>query len=344
MGKKAQIKAAPLYSVYGTFNKAKKLNVRVISLTRAVKKGDVWVYPSTNGNKSVLVNNLNQVSFINNIRVGYCLKSGINKLVAAVNASHARANAGESCNIPSKKAEVINVNSSAKVRVPIKPKPVSNVSIAVELPIKKSFSAIDKADIEAVNAILSGHKEQFTVIYKRYYPIINFKYSSSLKFNKELADDLTADLFVKVYNNLDSYKPNFTFNSWITSVAKNLLIDYVRKPKLDTVSINQGVASEQMKNDDSAPILVDMRDESFNPEEDIIFQQKSTILKEHVKNLDNTCREIITMLYFEEKSYSEIADETGLSLGSVKSIIFRAKAKLKSMISEDKSTLAALVV
>lgn len=208
--------------------------------------------------------------------------------------------------------------------------------------INKGFATIDQADIDAVNAVLAGKKEKFAIIYKRYYAIILQKYSSRLKFNNDLAEDLTAEVFVRVFENMHKYQPHYTFNSWITRVSNNFLIDYVRKQKLETVSMNTGFASDKMKNDD-IDFVFDVRDEdSAAPDDHLIIGQRNEYMEKALSKLDEPYRAVVNKRFYEEKSYDEIAHEMGMTLGTVKSIIFRAKDKLKEIITADKVMLAAV--
>ncbi|HWY33550.1 MAG TPA: sigma-70 family RNA polymerase sigma factor [Nitrosopumilaceae archaeon] len=345
MKNKKTLKSAPLYLVLGTISKGTELNIRVMPLTRAVRKDKNWVYPSEGGNKTVPVKSLNQVE--NSIKgfKGYCLKSYIGKLVSSVKSLHAA---------PVKKAKKIaSVKTPASISVIIASPFMSTpapVAVKVVAPVKlvspvtnKEYHQRDQEDIEAVNEILAGNKNKFAILYKRYYANINYKYSSSLRFNKELADDLTADLFVKVYENLHNYKPNYTFNSWITRVAKNFLIDYIRKPKLDTISIDAGISSEKMKNESAESMTIDVCDDSaLTPEESFIASQKTELLQNVLNSIDSKCREVINLRFFDDKSYEEIAEQLEMSMNSVKSIIFRSKAKLKELVSANKVMMAAI--
>jgi RNA polymerase sigma factor (sigma-70 family) len=353
--KKIAIKSAPFYSVLGSLKKGTELSIRVIPLTRARQKEDNWIYPSSEGNKSIPVSNIDKVDssdFFNKKAIrkfyrGYCFKSGINEMIELIKSTHAspvKKPVPIVALVTPIKKEVVLVTPVKKEKAE-KPKidKVEISTVVVATVSGKKFSKIDQADIDAVNSILSGNKEKFSVLYKRYYPIINYKYSSSLKFNKELAEDLTADLFIRVFNNLESFKPEYTFNSWITRVAHNFLIDYTRKQKLDTVSMDANTSSDT-RNDESEFMVFQIRDDfNLTPEEDIITREKNQIVKEAIDSLDENCRNAMNKLYLEEKSYVEIAEEMGLTLGSVKSIIFRSKAKLKTMLEENKSALAAVM-
>jgi RNA polymerase sigma-70 factor (ECF subfamily) len=216
--------------------------------------------------------------------------------------------------------------------------------LSITAPVAGKNAKSHQEDIDAVAAVVSGDKNKFAILYKRYYPIIFQKYSTSLKFNKEVVEDLTAELFLRVYQNLDKFKPEYTFNSWITRVAQNHLIDHTRKNVLDTVPLDAGMSSEKMRSDESEFMVFEIADDyTPTPEQGIITSEKNELVRNAIEGLDETCRTAINKLFMEEKSYTEISQEMNLPLGSVKSIIFRGKEKLKSIIEANPSMLAAVL-
>jgi RNA polymerase sigma-70 factor (ECF subfamily) len=347
MKKKKATPAAPLYTVLGSVNKQSELKIRVIPLTRAKQKGSVWIYPAGDGNKSIPVVDLNKVNACEEKSIysyrGYCFKSRVNtltQLIKSIHAGQTLVKVATKASAPVIKVPAVKKLASAPVVIPKE----SKQPVAITSASGKLMSKLDQADIDAVAAVLAGHKEKFELIYKRYYPIILQKFSSNLKFNKELAEDLTADLFVKVYNSLHKYTVKYTFNSWISRVAKNLLVDYVRKQKLDTVSMDAGASSERMRNDGEDSLRIEMRDNGIlNPEESILSLEKEAYVKAAIELLDENCRKAITMLFYEDKSYVDIAEEMNMPLGTLKNIIFRAKIKLKAMMESDKKVLAVVM-
>ena len=341
MGKKSKFKTAPLYSVIGKV-RDEELQIRVFSLTKAVQKEDVWIYPSMIGARKVPNNKIGKVDvcdFGNNNIVynGYCFEPEIDTLIDLVKSTFISHN-----NELEKKNKSERVNKIVEL---VKSSFVSNqVVVDTAVPsTKREFSKEDKEDIEAVNAVLAGHKEKFSVLYQRYYERVNRKYSSNLKYNNDLADDLTADLFTKVFQKLHKYKENYTFNSWITRVSDNYLIDYVRKKRLETMSIDAGVSSEKMRNEGDEFSSFEIRDVNLNPEESLVTQQKNDILKNAIEKLGNVCRTAMRKRFLEEKSYTEIAEEMQIPLGTVKASIFRGRADLKKLIKLNKHILESVL-
>ena len=97
-----------------------------------------------------------------------------------------------------------------------------------------------------------------------------------------------------------------------------------------------------MKNDDM-DFVFDVRDEdSAAPDDHLIIGQRNEYMTKALSKLDEPYRAVVTKRFYEDKSYDEIAQEMGMTLGTVKSIIFRAKDKLKEIITADKVMLAAV--
>lgn len=354
-GKTLEIKSAPLYSILGRVRN-EELNVRIIPLTRAKQKGDVWSYPADVGTKTIENKSIGTVQvcdFGNNNIVynGFCTELGISKLFKLVKSTYNSHFKSVSPIIKEVKVPVITKIEAVIAKIEVAPvvKTISEIEVIItkneNAPIvTKVFSKRDQEDIDAVNAILSGKKEHFSILYKRYYAIINFKYSSSLKFNKDLADDLTADLFVKVYEKLHKYKPTFTFNSWISRFATNFLIDYTRKKSLNTISLDAGFSNEKMRNEDTEFAgSFDAKDNELNPEEILITGQKNVLVGNAINSLSDNCRITMEKRFLEEKSYNDIAIEMGVSVNTIKSNIFRSKAKLKTIVETNKNILESVL-
>ncbi len=335
---------AEFYTVLGSINKNSDINIRVIPLTKARQKDSVWIYPSGEGNRQVPVSDLNKMipdtnpKSIYKYRV-FCLKADIDSMVEMVKSIHTGTTVVEA--IVSEKV----VTPSAVKSIPAESAQLTTLVVKESLTsvTGRKFSKVEQEDIDTVAAILDGHKEKFAIIYKRYYPIILQSYVVKVKFDRALAEDLVADLFIKVFNSLDKYTIQYTFNSWITRVAKNFILDYFRKKKLEIVSIDAGISSEKMKNEDAESVTADVYDESENPEEVIMTKEKFSCLEQAIEMLDSNSREVVKKLYFEDMSYTEIAEEMNLPLGTLKNMIFRSKMKLKNILEANKQSMVVVM-
>lgn len=336
-------KAAPLYLVMSRINAKKEISTRIFPLTRAVLKGKSWFYPAGSGTKEVPVKSLKQIDVsemkYKNIVKAYCLKSCLHSVMNTLESK-----CGSMFVIP-----VAKRNKKSYAEISTEPKNVpaiksipkeikSNIELLVPT---KIFSQRDMEDINAVNDILSGKKNSFAVIYKRYYPILHRKYVMSLKYNKDLADDLVEDLFIKVYEKIDKYKPEYTFNAWITRLASNFLIDYTRKAKLQTVSMSNTVISNSHPNGDAMEYeFVDVN--ALSGEQVLMDSEKKNIINKALMNLDKRSRSVLSLLFVQGKTYQEISDELDMPVNNVKVTIHRAKQKLKEVFTSDASAMAVL--
>jgi len=201
------------------------------------------------------------------------------------------------------------------------------------------FTGKDLEDVKSVEAMLAGNKNAFTGIYKRYYNTIRQKYMGSFKYNQDIVDDLVQDLFIKVSENIDKYSSSYTFNSWITRVAKNHMLDYIRKGKLETISYDN-----ETTGDDGESISFQPEDKtSLNGEEILLKKERIAAVTAALATLDEKTRSVVTKRYFEGLSYEEIAQEENIKESQVKILLFRAKAKMNSMLVENKYLLATCI-
>lgn len=144
--------------------------------------------------------------------------------------------------------------------------------------------------------------------------------------------DLTVETFGKAFENIDKYKPDFAFSTWLFRIATNNCIDFIRKKRLKMVSINSMVDDEG----DERPLQI--KSDTLNPEETSIKKQQQEQLKIIVDKLPQRYKTLIILRYFEEQSYEEIAQQLDLPLGTVKAQLFRARDLLHNVLSRRKKS------
>ena len=147
--------------------------------------------------------------------------------------------------------------------------------------------------------------------------------------NTTTASDLTMETFSKAFLQLHRYAPTGSFSSWLFSIGVNTYIDYLRKRKVETVSLGSIT-----RTGDGEFIEYQIPSNQPNPEEVMIRMQRDSVLKEIVAGLKEPYRRIIEMRYYEDLSYEEIAERLRLPLGTVKVRLMRAKALLSSIVKE----------
>jgi len=152
---------------------------------------------------------------------------------------------------------------------------------------------------------------------KFYVKIFNYIYYRCGQ-NRDLADDLTSEIFLKAYEKIDSYDSKRAFSSWIYTVARNHLIDYYRSYKPESSLENL------TKDPTSSTFIGDVRDKD----------QVIRLMKK-LEQENPAYQEVLQLKYFGECSTEEIAEILDLSPNSVYVTIHRALSKLKQLKEED---------
>lgn len=174
----------------------------------------------------------------------------------------------------------------------------------------------------------NGDQQAYADLMKMYKEPV---YLMLLKMTKSPsdADDLTMEAFGKAFCQLHLYNPTNAFSTWLFSIASNNCLDFIRKQRMQTVSINE----MQTKGENDIyeyPLPAD----APNPEEALMNEQRREQLRGLVGLLKPRYRELVELRYFEELSYEEVAQRLNLPMGTVKIRLKRAKDLLKEMIVE----------
>lgn len=192
----------------------------------------------------------------------------------------------------------------------------------------------DKAlkDLTLIEAAMKGNQTAYAELMDRYRDTIYFMLLKMVK-NRNDAEDLTIEAFGKAFKNLHQYTPNYAFSTWLFKIASNNCIDFLRKKKNITISIDGQTDSDG--NEVTMPIASD----ELDPEEDLIKRQKAKLLRQVVDQLKPRYKELVILRYFDELSYEEIAQKNNLPLGTVKAQLFRARELLLNVMKHSQSSI-----
>ena len=175
-------------------------------------------------------------------------------------------------------------------------------------------------------ALHKGNQKAYADLMGRYRDSVYFMLLKMIN-NKDDADDLTIEAFGKAFKKLETYTPDFAFSTWLFKIASNNCIDFIRRRKATTYSIDRTYQTE-----DGAEVGVDLKSQFLDPEEKVMKKQKIKMMHDVVAKLKPKYRTLVELRYFEELSYEEIAVKTGLPLGSVKAQLFRAREFLYNIM------------
>ncbi|MFN2262403.1 MAG: RNA polymerase sigma factor [Psychroflexus sp.] len=180
-------------------------------------------------------------------------------------------------------------------------------------------------DYDLVRKAIKGDEKAFARLLSRYKDTIYFMLLKMLN-NRSDAEDLTLEAFGKAFKNLHQYSPTYAFSTWLFKIASNNCIDFLRKKKGVTISLEND--SEQIEISETARL----KSKDFNPEEKLIRKQKAILLHKVVRRLKPHYQTLVELRYFRELSYEEISKELNLPLGTVKAQLFRARQMLFKLI------------
>lgn len=198
----------------------------------------------------------------------------------------------------------------------------------INLSPRENASASSIEDDKFVYDALSGNESAYQNLVNKYDRPIFFHIKKMIR-EQEMVEDLVQEVFIKAFKNLSTYSNEYAFSTWLYRIATNHTIDYLRKKKLQTFSINDPVRTKD------GDMEVQLPDESFATDSPIIKKERKAIVQDAIGNLPEKYRAVIQMRHMDELSYQEISDELDLPLGTVKAHIFRARELLyKALIDK----------
>ena len=207
------------------------------------------------------------------------------------------------------------------------------VAPIVETEIERGFSPKAQRDLVLIQAALDGSAKAYEALLHCYRKSVYYIVLRMVR-DPDDADDLTMEAFAKAFGHLSRYRPQFAFSTWLFRIATNGCIDFVRRKKLNTQSLNATV-----RLGDGESILLDVCDHAPNPQEAFIRQQRMEVVRRVVTRLPAKYARLVRLRYFEELSYEEVATELQAPLGTVKAQLFRARELLLQLLQENKAAI-----
>jgi RNA polymerase sigma-70 factor (ECF subfamily) len=193
-----------------------------------------------------------------------------------------------------------------------------------------TLDLIHSTDHELVGFARAGSEQAYRELLGRYQrPVFSLIYR--MVRDRELAEDLAQETFVKVFNHIDKYNPKFKFSSWIFKIGSNLAIDTLRKRELPTVSLDG--SRHATTDDEMAATRITVASDDENPEELLLARELGSQIEEAIGRLRPDYRTAILLRHVEGRAYEEIAEIMDIPLGTVKTYIHRARNELKDSLA-----------
>ncbi|HEV2800602.1 MAG TPA: sigma-70 family RNA polymerase sigma factor [Pyrinomonadaceae bacterium] len=195
---------------------------------------------------------------------------------------------------------------------------------ALASPTIQKFAGL--ADCELVTRAISGRDDSFEELVRRYQrPLVSYVYR--MTGNYESALDLTQEVFIKVYGSLARYRPEYKFSTWIYRIAHNTAIDYLRRHSTREQEL-------EVATHDGDTYEKPYASAAPTPEEESVRAERRAEIEDVIQSLPPSYRELIVLRHAHDLSYDEIAEVTGLPLGTVKNRIFRAREAMRTPLVE----------
>ena len=177
-----------------------------------------------------------------------------------------------------------------------------------------------------IEKVKKGNSDAFKYLVERHKDMV-FTIVLRIVRNREDAEEIAQDAFIKAFQSLGSFEGKSKFSTWIYKIAYNLSISKTRKKKYENVDIDENIISDYN--------IFETYNEFVKLEE----KEKNTILKDAINDLNYDDGLIITLFYMEENSVQEIEDITGFSKSNIKIKLFRARKQLFTILSEQKELI-----
>jgi RNA polymerase sigma-70 factor, ECF subfamily len=210
----------------------------------------------------------------------------------------------------------------------LKKQTFAKASAAPRTPSSKHYEALlQMTDEDLMSQFQVGTVEAFDILVSRYKePLTNYIYRF-LGDMKE-CEDLLQETFLRVYRNRHSYRRIAKFSTWLYTIAGNLARSEYRKRK------RRRLYSLQSVNRDDEEYEVEIPDETFSPDKHTESQIQDRHIQEALKLIPEEFREVVVLRDVQQLAYEEIAEITGLPMGTVKSRINRGRTKLQGLLKD----------
>lgn len=184
---------------------------------------------------------------------------------------------------------------------------------------------LKKDDVELVIRAKQGDSkayDQLIILYKDVVHSIVYR----MVRNKQEAEDLTQEAFIKAYKSIASFNEEYAFSTWLFKIATNNCIDFFRKRKLKTYSMDETIKykDDEIKQEYAAP--------DPDVEYDLVAEERTQIIRDAINQLPEKYRIVIELRHQKEHSYEQIAEDLDLPLGTIKARIFRAREMLNKSL------------
>ncbi|MES2812900.1 MAG: RNA polymerase sigma factor [Bacteroidota bacterium] len=172
-----------------------------------------------------------------------------------------------------------------------------------------------------INLILNGNPNAFATLVDRYKDMV-FTLALKMVTNREEAEEIAQDTFIKVYSSLNKFKGESKFSTWVYKITYNTCLDSLKKSKREkNTSYIEDFSEHQVKEIESALDTIDEK-------------ERNQVIQNCLEQLPNDEAFLLTLYYFDGQSVDEISKVMNNSVSNIKVKLFRTRKKLASILKE----------
>lgn len=189
-------------------------------------------------------------------------------------------------------------------------------------------------DADLVSLAQEGREAAYRELVQRYERPV-FSLIFRMVRDREVAEDLAQDTFIKVLNHIDKYRPEFKLSSWLFKIANNVAIDHLRRRQIETISMDGSPHASTAAEIEATQIEIAAQQETAL--EEMEAKEIGSAIERAIASLRPEYRSCIMLRHVEGRSYEEIAATLDLPLGTVKTYIHRARHQLREALEDTRA-------
>jgi RNA polymerase sigma-70 factor, ECF subfamily len=184
-----------------------------------------------------------------------------------------------------------------------------------------------RSDVQLMLDVKAGDEQSFTLLLHRYRrPLINFLYR--MVRNREQAEDLAQEVFIRVYRAREDYVPSAKFTTWLFRIATNLALNSVRDNRYQRLEISLD-APVTIDAEDGEEKTLDVAEKHPNIEQHLVEEARRKMIRHAIDKLPEKQRAAVLLHKYQELDYGEISKILQCSESALKSLLFRAYETLR---------------
>ncbi len=204
---------------------------------------------------------------------------------------------------------------------------------ASEQPVEDACGADQDADLALVEALLDARQRQDAPAVEATFRMLLVRHQERIHklvcgYTKDAleAEDVTQEVFVKVFNKIEGFQGESAFFTWLYRIAVNTALDWAGKRKRRPVHLSEDLGVLESHYDETE------LNRPAAPDASLLLEERARVTREILEDLSPPYRAVLVLREFEDLSYIEISEALGCSLGTVESRLFRARAQFRGIL------------